>query len=64
VKSSPLGKVIAVGRGKVLDNGQIRAPDVKVGDGVLFGKYSCTEVKVDNQDFIVMREDDVMAIVD
>jgi chaperonin GroES len=58
------GKVIAVGQGKVLDNGQIRAPDVKVGDRVLFGKYSGTEVKVDNQDVIVMREDDVMAIVD
>ena len=58
------GKVIAVGRGKVLDGGQTRVLDVKVGDRVLFGKYSGTEVKVDNQDVIVMREDDVMAIVD
>ena len=58
------GKVIAVGRGKVLDSGQTRALDVKVGDRVLFGKYSGTEVKVDNQDVIVMPEDDVMAIVD
>jgi chaperonin GroES len=58
------GKVIAVGRGKVLDSGRTRALDVKVGDRVLFGKYSGTEVKVDNQDVIVMPEDDVMAIVD
>ena len=58
------GKVIAVGKGKVLDDGQTRAPDVKVGDRVLFGKYSGTEVKVDNEDLVVMREDDVMAIVD
>jgi len=58
------GKVIAVGRDKVLDSGQTRALVLKVGDRVLFGKYSGTEVKVDNQDLIVMREDDVMAIVD
>jgi chaperonin GroES len=58
------GKVIAVGRGKVLNSGQIRALDVNVGDRVLFGKYSGNEVKVDNQDVIVMREDDVMAVVD
>ena len=58
------GKVIAVGQGKVLENGQARALDVKVGDRVLFGKYSGTEVKVDNQELVVMREDDVMAVVD
>ena len=58
------GKVVAVGQGKVLENGQTRALDLKVGDRVLFGKYSGTEVKVDNQDLVVMREDDVMAIVD
>ncbi len=58
------GKVIAVGQGKVLENGQTRALDVKVGDRVLFGKFSGTEVKVDNQELVVMREDDVMAIVD
>ena len=58
------GKVIAVGKGKLLDDGQTRTLDVKVGDRVLFGKYSGTEVKVDNEDLIVMREDDVMAIVD
>ncbi len=58
------GRVIAVGQGKLLENGQIRAPDVKVGDRVLFGKYSGTEVKVDNQELVVMREEDVMAVVD
>jgi co-chaperonin GroES (HSP10) len=58
------GKVIAVGQGKVLENGQTRAPDVKVGDRVLFGKYSGTEVKVDNEEIVVMREDDVMAVVE
>ena len=58
------GKVIAVGQGKVLDNGQTRAPDIKVGDRVLFGKYSGTEVKIDNQELVVMREDDVMAVVE
>ncbi len=57
------GKVIAVGQGKVLENGQMRTPDVKVGDRILFGKYSGTEVKVDNEELVVMREDDVMAIV-
>jgi len=58
------GKVVAVGQGKILENGQSRAVDVKVGDRVLFGKYSGTEVKVNNEDFVVMREDDVMAVVD
>ena len=58
------GKVIAVGQGKVLENGQTRTPDIKVGDRVLFGKYSGTEVKVDNEDLVVMREDDVMAVVE
>ena len=58
------GKVIAVGRGKALENGQTRAPDVNVGDRVLFGKYSGTEVKVDNQELVVMREEDVMAVVE
>lgn len=58
------GKVIAVGQGKVLENGQTRVLDVKVGDRVLFGKYSGTEVKVDTQELVVMREDDVMAVID
>lgn len=58
------GRVIAVGQGKVLENGEVRVPDVKVGDRILFGKYSGTEVKVNNEDLVVMREDDVMAIVE
>jgi chaperonin GroES len=58
------GKVIAVGQGKVLETGQVRAPDVKVGDRVLFGKYSGTEVKVNNEELVVMREEDVMAVVE
>jgi chaperonin GroES len=56
------GKVIAVGNGKILENGEIRKLDVKVGDNVLFGKYAGTEVKVDGQDVLVMREDDIVAI--
>ncbi len=58
------GEVIAVGNGKILDNGDIRMLDLKVGDKVLFGKYSGTEVKVDEEDLLVMREDDIMAIID
>jgi chaperonin GroES len=58
------GKVIAVGRGRVLENGQTRAPDLKVGDRVLFGKYSGTEVKVENEEIVVMREDDIMAVIE
>ena len=58
------GEVIAVGNGKILDSGEVRALDLKVGDKVLFGKYSGTEVKVDDDDLLVMREDDIMAIID
>ncbi|MDM8547389.1 co-chaperone GroES [Candidatus Venteria ishoeyi] len=58
------GEVIAVGNGKVLDNGQQRGLDVKVGDTVLFGKYSGNEVKVDDEELLVMREDDIMAVVE
>ena len=56
------GKIIAVGNGKVLDSGEVRALDVKKGDTILFGKYSGTEVKVDGDDYLVMREDDIMAV--
>lgn len=56
------GKVIAVGPGKVLDNGQKRPIDVKVGDIVLFGKYSGTEVKINNEEYLVIREDDIMGV--
>ena len=58
------GKVLAVGKGKILEDGKVRALDVKVGDKILFGKYSGTEVKVDGDDLIVMREEDVMAVIE
>jgi len=58
------GEVVAVGNGKILENGETRKLDLKVGDKILFGKYSGTEVKVDGQDLLVMREEDVMAVFD
>jgi chaperonin GroES len=58
------GKVLAVGKGKILENGDIRPLDVKVGDKVLFGKYGGTEVKVDGEDLLVMREEDIMAVIE
>jgi chaperonin GroES len=57
------GEVIAVGSGKHLDNGSVRAPQVKVGDKVLFGKYSGTEVKVDGNEILVVKEDDILAVL-
>jgi chaperonin GroES len=58
------GEVVAVGNGKILENGETRPLDLKVGDRVLFGKYSGTEVKVDGDEVLVMREDDVMAVLE
>ena len=58
------GEVVAVGSGKRLDNGDVRPLDIKVGDKVLFGKFSGTEVKVGEEDVLVMREDDVMAVIE
>lgn len=58
------GEVVAVGNGKIMENGEVRALDLKVGDKVLFGKYSGTEVKVDGDDLLVMREEDVMAVIE
>lgn len=58
------GKVVAVGNGRVLDDGKVRALDVKVGDRVLFGKYSGTEVKVDGEELIIMREDDILCVIE
>jgi chaperonin GroES len=58
------GEVIAVGNGKILDSGEVRALDIKAGDTVLFGKYSGTEVKVDGEELLVMKEDDIMAVVE
>ena len=58
------GEVVAVGNGKVSDSGDVRALDVKVGDQVLFGKYSGTEVKVSGEEVLVMREDDIMGVIE
>ena len=58
------GEVLAVGNGKILDNGEVRSLDVKVGDRVLFGKYSGTEVKVSGEEVVVMREDDIMGVIE
>lgn len=58
------GEVLAVGPGKALDNGDVKALDVKVGDVVLFGKYAGTEVKISGEEIIVMREDDVLGVVE
>jgi chaperonin GroES len=58
------GEVLAVGNGKILDNGEKRALDINVGDTILFGKYSGTEVKVDGEELLVMREEDIMAVIE
>ena len=58
------GKIVAVGKGKILENGQVRPLDVQVGDKILFGKYSGTEVKVEGEDLVVMREEDLMAVME
>jgi len=58
------GEVVAVGNGKILENGDVRALDVKAGDKVLFGKYAGTEVKVEGEELLVMKEDDIMAVID
>ena len=57
------GEVLAVGKGKILENGDVRPLDVKIGDRVLCGKYSGTEVKVSGEELVVMREDDIMGVV-
>ena len=58
------GEVVAVGAGKILEDGKVRAVGVKAGEKVLFGKYSGTEVKVDGEELLVMREEDLMAVID
>jgi chaperonin GroES len=58
------GEVVAVGNGKILENGDTRPMDIRVGDKVLFGKYAGTEVKVNGEELLVMREDDIMAVVE
>jgi len=58
------GEVLAVGNGKILENGEKRALDINVGDTILFGKYSGTEVKVSGEELLVMREEDIMAVIE
>ena len=64
-KEKPVeGTVLAVGNGKVLDDGSVRKPEVKEGDRILFGKYSGTEVKLDGEEHLIMREDDILGVVE
>jgi len=64
-KEKPMeGEVIAVGSGKVLENGTKQSPEVKKGDRVLFGKYSGTEVKIDGVEHLIMREDDILGVIE
>ena len=64
-KEKPMeGEVIAVGSGKVLDNGTKQQPEVKSGDRVLFGKYSGTEVKIEGVEHLIMREDDILGVIE
>jgi chaperonin GroES len=64
-KEKPMeGKVISVGKGKLLEDGKIHPLDVKAGDRVLFGKYAGTEVKIDGEEHLIMREDDVLGVIE
>jgi chaperonin GroES len=58
------GEIVAAGNGKVTDSGEVRPLDVKIGDKVLFGKYSGTEIKIDGDDVLVMREEDIMGVLE
>ena len=64
-KEKPMeGKVVAIGNGKVLDDGKVRKPDVGVGDRVLFSKYSGSEVKIDGEEHLILREDDILGVIE
>jgi len=64
-KEKPIsGAVLAVGSGKIQENGAVRPMDVKAGDKILFGKYTGTEVKIDGEDHLILREDDVLAVIE
>ena len=64
-KEKPVqGKVLAVGNGKILENGDVRALDVKVGDTVIFSKYAGTEIKLDSEEVLMMREDDILGVIE
>ena len=58
------GEVVAAGKGRITDSGDVRAMDVKVGDKILFGKYAGTEIKVEGKEYLVMREDDIVAVIE
>ena len=57
------GEIVAVGKGKILENGEVRPLDVKVGDRILFSKYGGTEIKIEGEDLLVMREDDITGVI-
>jgi len=57
------GEIVAVGKGKILENGEVRPLDVKVGDKILFSKYGGTEIKIEGEDLLVMREDDITGVI-
>jgi len=64
-KEKPIeGEILAIGSGKILEDGTVRKLDVKVGDRVLFGKYSGTEVKVDGEERLILREDDILGVIE
>jgi len=64
-KEKPVeGEVVAVGSGRVMEDGKIRAPDVKPKDRILFGKYSGSDVKIDGEEHLILREDDILAVVE
>lgn len=63
-KEKPVeGRIVAIGNGRTLDNGTVQKPDVKTGDTVLFGKYSGTEVKVEGEEYLILREDDILGVI-
>jgi chaperonin GroES len=64
-KEKPIeGEVIAVGKGKIIEGGKLMKPDVKAGDRVLFSKYAGTEIKMDGVEYLIMREDDILGIIE
>ena len=64
-KEKPMeGKVVAIGNGKMLDDGKLRKPDVSIGDRILFSKYSGSEVKIDGEEHLILREDDILGVVE
>jgi chaperonin GroES len=64
-KEKPIqGEVIAVGKGKILENGEVRSLDVKKGDRVIFSKYAGTEIKLDGHEYLMMREDDILGVIE